>query len=414
MHNGVAQIRILVSAILVGSVFSQAFSEGLDVIDAEKMSRLLGQDTRIEYFRNVDRLYPHEKIPKAETPFTFERNEQDLSGVEFTFGGETSTIGEFLDKTTTTGFIVLKMDTILTEEYFRGHSEEQTHLSMSVAKSFLSALVGIAIGEGKIGGVDDPVEKYLPALADSGYGDVRIEDLLQMSSGIDFTEVYDDGEADINTMFGEMAGGLSVTDYVARLKSAEPSGKRFHYASVDTQVLGMILEKVYGKRVNEIMSEKIWSKIGMEHDAYYGTDNHGNALVFGFLNATLRDYAKFGLLYLSKGRWGKEQVVPREWVEHSIKPSKDHLNAESLHGPEWKVGYQYQWWVPEGNQGEFSGIGVWGQYLYVNPAERVIIMKNSVDPGFMGRGMETFTAFRAICAHLRGGGPIPVLMEQHH
>ena len=414
MRVGISRCSSFLAAILVGSVLSPVFADGLDVISLERLPGFLGEESRIENFRNIDALFPHEKIPRAEKPFTFRREEQDLSGVEYTFGGETSTIESFLDKTTTTGFIVLKMDTILTEQYFLGHSEDQRHLSMSVAKSFLSALVGVAIGEGKIGGVQDPVTKYLPELAASGYNDIPIEHLLQMSSGIDFSEEYDDQEADINTMFAQMAGGLSVTEYIAKLDNGEPSGKRFHYASVDTQVLGMILEKVYGKPVNEILYEKVWSRIGMEHDAYYGTDNHGNALVFGFLNATLRDYAKFGLLYLGKGRWQGEQVVPRTWVERSVKPSADHLKSENLYGPEWDIGYQYKWWVPDGNQGEFTGLGVWGQYLYVNPAERVTIVKNSVDPDFSGRALETIAAFRAICAEIRGDGPVPVLMEQHH
>ncbi|MCH8204222.1 MAG: serine hydrolase [Candidatus Hydrogenedentes bacterium] len=414
MRNGVSRTNLILVAILTGSVLQPAFSDGLDVISLEKLPGFLGEESRIENFRNVDTLFPHLTIPRAETPFTFKRDEQGLSGVEYTFDGETSTLESFLDKTTTTGLIVLKMDTIVSEQYFLGHSAEQRHLSMSVAKSFLSALVGIAIGEGKIESVQDSVTKYLPELAASGYNDIPIEHLLQMSSGIDFSEEYDDQESDINTLFLQMADGLSVTEYIANLENAEPSGKRFHYASVDTQVLGMILEKVYDQPVHEIMHEKIWSKIGMEHDAYYATDNHGNALVFGFLSATLRDYAKFGLLYLGKGRWQGEQVVPRAWVEHSVVPGAPHLTAENLYATKSDYGYQYKWWIPEGNQGEFTGRGVWGQYLYVNPAERVIIVKHSVDPDFSTRASETLAAFRAICAHLRGDGPIPMLMEKHH
>jgi len=405
--------RTLLLFSLMFVLAAPVFAAELETINLEKLPGFLAEETRVENFRNIDTLFPSHVIPKAETPFELKRDEVDLSGLEYTYGGKTSTLSAFLDKTVTTGLIVVKNGIIRNEQYFRGHSEDQRHLSMSVAKSFISSLVGIAIEEGKIGGVSDPVTQYLPALEGSGYNGVPIEHILQMSSAIDFSEEYDDGESDINTMFTHMAGGLSVTDYVAGLESGGESGKVFHYASVDTQVLGMLLEKVYGKRVNEILHEKIWAKIGMEHDAYFGADNHGNALVFGFLNASLRDYARFGMLYLGKGRWGADQVVPRAWVEQSVVPGGHHLMGHSLYTAEWDVGYQYQWWVPEGTQAEFTGIGVWGQYLYVNPAERVVIVKNSVDPDFGLRDLETIATFRAICAKLRGGGPVPIINTDH-
>lgn len=371
-------------------------THAVETIQAGAMAGMMGEENRLDAFRNMDAIFPIKVVERADKPFHFKEAPQDLNGVEYEWQGSKSTVEAFLEKTITTAFVVVKDDAIVFEKYYLGNTHASNATSMSVAKSFISALIGIAIDEGLIKSVDDPIERYVPALKDSGYAGVTIKHLLQMSSGIDFSEVYDDETSDIIVMMGQLAGGKSILDYAASLASEKPSGKSFNYASIDTNVLGFLLESVTGKNPAAYLEEKIWKPIGMESNATWGTDNHGNVLTFAWLNVTARDYAKFGRLYLNGGRWDGEQIVPANWVKNSLVPDADYLKLKDLYVPGWDIGYQYQWWVPAGSDGEFTAIGVWGQYIYVNRAQNLIIVKNSVDPDFDARDMETVVVFRAI------------------
>lgn len=376
-----------------------ASADTLSSIHAGNLTTMLSEDRRIENFRHMERIFPVKTIRRKGPVFEFKESPEDLGALTYAWKGETRTLEHFLDKTTTTNFLVVKDDTILYERYFRGNTKDSLATSMSVAKSFTSALIGIAIEEGHIKGLNDAITDYVPALQGSGYDGVPIKHLLQMSSGIDFSEVYDDQTSDIVLLFGRLSAGESIVDYAAGLKSQRKSGEAFNYASINTNVLGFLIESVTGKSPAKYLEEKIWRRLGMESNATWGTDNHGNVLTFAYLNVTARDYAKFGRLYLNKGNWNGQQILPAAWVEESVKPDRDYLR---LNDPEsgWDIGYQYQWWVPEGSEGEFTGIGVWGQYLYVNPAQNVVIVKNSVDPLFGQRDLETIAVFRAICRTL--------------
>lgn len=383
-------LMIFAMVLGVGSAFA------VDTIQAGAMAGMTAEAGRIEAFRNMDQIFPVEVVERPDRPFQFEESPRDLSGVAYEWQGTASTVGAFLEKTVTTALVVVKDDAIVFEHYALGNTRESNATSMSVAKSFTSALVGIAIDEGLIDSIDDRVDRYVPALNDSGYAGVSIKHILQMSSGIGFSEVYDDQASDIILMMGQLAGGKSIVDYAAGLESNEKPGTKFNYASIDTNVLGMLLENVTGKTPAKYLEEKIWKKIGMESNATWGTDNYGNVLTFAWLNVTARDYAKFGRLYLNEGRWGGEQVVPATWVKESVSPGDEYLKLTDHYVPGWDIGYQYQWWVPAGDEGEFTGIGVWGQYVYVNRAKNFIVVKNSVDPDFDTRDMETVAVFRAI------------------
>jgi CubicO group peptidase (beta-lactamase class C family) len=319
----------------------------------------------------------------------------------YLFKGETKSVEKFLDETVTTGFLVVKNDSIVSERYFRGDSESSLNTSMSVAKSFVSALVGIAIDEGLISGVDRAISDYVPKLRGSGYDGVPIKDVLQMSSGVKFNEEYDDPFSDINTMFWKVFGmGQPIDDYIAALRSEVPAGTTSYYRSSDTQALGMLLAAVTGKPVSAYLEEKVWSRIGMEYDAFWCTDLHGTELSFAFLNAALRDYAKFGRLFLHYGNWNGEQIVSEKWVRESVTP--DNPNLQPGPKPEGyetfgNLGYQYQWWVPEDSDGEFFADGVWGQYIYVYPKENLVVVKTSVDPHFADNDYEHDDETVALC-----------------
>ena len=396
MHN----FRLGLLALFVSALLWSPAGFAADKIVAENLMLMLADDTRIEFFRHMERIFPVETIEKGEgIPFKFIEFLQPLD-ISFEFNGRKQTIEEFLKKTTTTNFLVVKDDQIVYEKYFHGNDRNSLATSMSVAKSFISALVGIAIQEGHIESVEDNVVDYVPELKDSGYKGVKIKDLLQMSSGIKYSEIYNDGTSDIIQMIMQLGSGASIVDYASMLENERTPGESFNYASIDTNVLGMAIKRATGKNPAEYLEEKIWKKLGMESNATWCTDNHGNVLTFAYLNVTARDYAKFGRLYLNGGKWRGEQIVPEKWVMASRHPDKEYLKLKDHYVAGWDIGYQHKWWIPAGDDGEFTGLGIWGQYVYVNPAKKLIIVKNSVDPEFGVRDRETIAAFRAIGDYL--------------
>ena len=201
--------------------------------------------------------------------------------------------------------------------------------------------------------------------------------------------------------------GQTTNDWIAQRKRGKVPGTEHHYISIDTQVLGMVLEAATGKSLAQYMQEKLWSSIGAEGDARWATDAHGAVLAFAGLNARLRDYARFGQLYLDGGRNLRGvQVLPDAWVRESVKPRTPYLQpGREIQEGSPKLGYAYQWWIPKSEEGEFTAIGVYGQFIYVNPTRRVVIAKNSayVDYNKDGDRMEyqSIEAFRAIARAMR-------------
>jgi len=365
----------------------------------------------VENFRTMDRFFDAVPVRKGEDVWELTAGERIALPERFDFGGTPMVTADFLDYTNTTGLIVLHEDKVVFEEYYRGETAKTRHISWSVAKSFTSALVGIALAEGHIQDVMDPVTKYVPILSDCGYNNVPLKHVLQMSSGIGFNEDYADFFADINRMGRALALRTPIVDFIRTLRNDHPSGTRLHYVSMDTQVLGMALRASTGKTLATLTEEKLWKPMGMESDAYWLTDATGVELAFGCLNAVLRDYARFGLLYLNEGRRGGRQVVPPEWVRASTTPDGEHLmpgdDVTSLDGP----GYGYQWWVPARSDGDYMAVGVYNQFIYVNPARRVVIAKTSANAHYLEDDTisepQATELFRAIAAQVAGTNQQP-------
>lgn len=168
-------------------------------------------------------------------------------------------------------------------------------------------------------------------------------------------------------------------------------------------MLGILLQAATGRTLTSYLEEKIWQEIGMESDAYWLVDSKGRELAFGGLNAVLRDYARFGLLYLNQGTWEGEQIVPAEWVRASVTPDAPHLQPGDNPASSSLLGYGFQWWIPQQPEGDFLGIGVYNQFLYVHPTHKIVIAKSSAYP-YYNQGdqkeLETIAAFRAIVRHL--------------
>ena len=310
---------------------------------------------------------------------------------------------DFLDELVTTGLLVLRGDTILFERYAHGHTPAGHHIAWSVTKSFVSALFGIAVSEGHIPDIQVPVTDYLPELSGSGYDGVPIKDVLQMSSGVGFNEDYGDPFSDINRMGPSMAVG-SLLDFAAGLERARPPGTLQHYVSVDTQVLGSILVRATGQDLTTYASEKLWRPLGMEFDAVWLVDGTGMEWAFGGLNVSLRDFARLGWLYMNGGRRNGRQIVPEAWVRASVTPDAPHLLPGPKPGSSNEMGYGYQWWIPAEPHGDFMALGVYGQTIYVDPSNRLVIVKNSVDRDFQKNGFENgqiaVALWRAIAADL--------------
>jgi CubicO group peptidase (beta-lactamase class C family) len=243
-----------------------------------------------------------------------------------------------------------------------------------MAKSFVSALFGIAMEEGYIKSIEQKVEEYLPELIGSGYEGVRIKDVLQMSVGVKFNEDYGDFNSDINKWGRGFALGSSQNKFASTLVREEEPGTKLHYVSINTHVLGMIVAKATGKSLSKYLEEKLWKPMGMEYNAYWLCDNQGMEVALGGLNIALRDYAKLGQLFLNEGNWQGVQIVPKNWVVASVTPDAPHLMPEKN-----KFGYGYQWWIPLGDEGEFIAQGVYNQNIYINPTTKTVIVKNSAN-----------------------------------
>lgn len=381
-----------------------AFSAVISGCSAHKMKRLwkvmslFDEDHIVENFRSMPDMFPYHEIHRGEKVFEFETALQDLPET-FEYNGKTYRIEDLLENTWTTGLIVIKNDKILFEKYYRGNTRDTLNISWSVGKSFVSALVGIAIEEGYIQGVDIPVTDYAPELKGSGYDGVPLKHVLQMSSGVRFDEDYGAFFSDINRMGRVIAMGDSINEFAASLEKEREPGTYHYYVSMDTQVLGMVLKNTTGKTPSQYLEEKIWKKIGMHSNAKWLVDDMDMELVFGTLNVTLRDYARFGRLYATYGNWNGEQIIPKQWIIDSITPDAPHLMPGENPLSNTMMGYGYQWWIPEKPEGDFMALGVYGQYIYVNPAKQVVIVKNSAFPGWEIGG-ETNAVVMAWFQHL--------------
>lgn len=297
-------------------------------------------------------------------------------------------INAFLNDSRTTGLMVVRGNTIVAEYFGETGAADKTHISFSVAKSFISALVGIAVEQGKIDNIDQAVTDYAPELAASGYRGVSIKQVLQMSSGVRFNEDYADFYSDINRFSRAIAFGTSLDDFTVSLQSERPAGTYHQYVSIDTQVLGMVLVRATGVPLTEYAQQYLWEPLGMQDTAYWLSDDDGMELALGGLNLTLRDYAKFGILYANGGKANGQQLVPQEWVKASVTPDAPHLLpgenplSNSLHG------YGYQWWIPQGAEDEFMAKGIYHQYIFVDPDADIVIVKTSANHRYNERQLQ--------------------------
>ncbi|MBJ7457734.1 MAG: serine hydrolase [Thermoleophilaceae bacterium] len=335
---------------------------------------------------------------------------EPIGNVTYSWNGQTKTISRLLLESGTDAFLVLENGKIAHEVYFDINNVFTRHQSWSMMKSFVSTLVGIAVRDGKITSVNDPVTKYVPALAANGYNGVSIKDVLQMSSGIDWNEEYTDIlGADIvdlvldpildNGSFGLFGRTLDKFAASPEWSRSDAPGTRFLYNSLNTQVLGMVLKAATGRPVRKLLEEQIWRPSGMGSSGWLLKDRAGSDFGFCCLYATARDYARFGLVWENNGARGSNQIVPTNWVYDSTHSTEAHLQPGVV---EPTLGYGYQWWIGDGTRGDFAAIGVEGQWTYVSPTDNTVIVKLSDDLTLEGNREEEFLkASRAVADYLR-------------
>jgi CubicO group peptidase (beta-lactamase class C family) len=304
--------------------------------------------------------------------------------VAYKFEGKDYSFDDYLRREDVTGFLVLHDNQIMVERYLHGANRDSRFVSQSVAKSILSILVGAAVDEGKIRSVNDPIVRYLPYLSKSGYRDVTIKEALQMSTNVDYSEDYRNPKSGAALIGAALITGRpTFTDFAASIgPSATKPGSAFQYQSVNSQVLGLLLERVTGERLNVWAEDQLWKKIGVQRDAFfYESTKQPDTCAFACFNATLRDYGRVGLMMLNKGQLGGDRVVSESWVHDSTTPDAPYLMPKppGANGQP-TTGYAYQWWVPYGTEGVFEAEGIFGQMIYVNPARHVVIVQTSAWP----------------------------------
>jgi len=317
--------------------------------------------------------FPSRPLTKDTIPFAFYARTQERAPRTISRKEKESSFEDYLEKNKTLAFLIIKDDTIQYERYFKGYTRASIVPSFSMAKSVTSILIGCAIEDGYITGVDEPVTTYLPEMQKNGFDKVTIKHLLQMTSGIKFNESY------VNP-FGDAAAfyyGTDIRKTSLHIKLKSPPGTVFEYQSGNTQLLGLILERALkNTTITQYLQEKIWTPLGMEYDASWSIDrkNDGLEKTFCCLNATAIDFAKIGRLYQNNGNWNGRQIVSADWVKTST-------TAELKDGSVAR--YQYQWWLLS-DEGDYMAQGILGQYIYVHPAKNMVIVRLGKKPSNAG------------------------------
>ena len=315
------------------------------------------------------KIFPSRQLPASKAPFYF-INDTLGSGAKLK-NFFSSRADSLLTNTPTVAFLIIRNDSILFEQYYKKYNERSEVASFSMAKSYISALIGICIDEGIISSVNDSITKYIPELTGKkGFGQITVRHLLQMTSGIKSVENY----YSPFSMAAKMYYGRNLRKIISKLKTKSAPGQKFNYQSIDTQLLGLIIERASKKSVTDYFFEKLWQPLGMEYEGSWSIDkkNYGLEKAFCCINARARDFAKFGRLYLNKGNWNGKQIVSSTWVDESTKIDNDY-------GSVWY--YQYQWWITNRQKRNYAASGLHGQYIYINPGKKLIMVRLGKETG---------------------------------
>ena len=330
-------------------------------------------DIQANTFRNIDRLFSTRTVPASGKAYALPASDKQLKNFVFKSNGKNFDLYDYVSLNRVGGLLVLKDGKIVFENYQLGNSEKTRWMSMSVVKSITATLIGAAIKDGHIKSIDDPIVNYLPELKGSAYDGVSVKNLLQMASGVRWDETYVNPKSDRRQMLEVQTTQKpgAVLQLMSKLPRAAAPGTRWNYSTGETQVAGALVRAAVGKPVAQYLNERIWGKFGMESDATWWLESPDGLEVGGSgLSATLRDYGRFGLFLLGGGKAGGEQILPDNWV-------KDAGSPKMVDGKLVNYGYML-WPIPDAagtiNEGAFEARGIFGQHIYMNPKENVVIV----------------------------------------
>ncbi|MDG1985359.1 MAG: serine hydrolase [Planctomycetota bacterium] len=338
-------------------------------------------------FLNMRSMFPTTDVRRGDgTPSEMSRSPQELGRIPFTGAdGGALSVRDWLEQSYTDGFLVMHKGQIVSEQYFNDMAGHTPHLSQSVAKSFVGALAGTLEGEGLI----DPaalITDLIPELAQSGYAGATLDQVLDMRSGARFTEDYGLPNSDMTRI--DIACGWrptpegqtrpTIRDVIQTLPLEREHGGAFQYRSIETDVVAWALERTAQAPLAELLSSRIWQKIGAERDAFFTVDAAGTALADGGFNATMRDYARFGAMLLAGG----EGVVPEAWINATRQGDPSAFGAPYTNASP-NGAYRNQWWIHDAGRGDIMARGVFGQLIYLDFDTDFMAVKLSTWPDYL-------------------------------
>lgn len=364
------------------------------LIDARQ--HMLDADINTLTFRSMEMLFDSYRVSNGGPVWPLESQLAPLD-FTYTFEGKTYPAEDFPERTYTNAILIAKRDEIVFERYLNNTNESSHFISMSVAKSITSILIGMAIEDGYIASVDDPIVKYVPELKDGAYNGVTIRQALMMRSGADWDERYDFGKESPMRQLHEAAvveNRIRFVEPALTIKPAHRPGEVFNYSTVETGVLGWVLARAVDRPLPDYMAQRWWKPAGMQSYGFWISDGPpgvGRAINGMGFNAVLRDYARVGLMMLHGGMANGRRLVSPEWVAESTTPTGTEPVA-----PGSTRGYQYQWWTLTDSDA-YMALGLQGQYIYVDPSTQTVVVKLSYFPPAEQRAdAETEAFLRAV------------------
>ncbi len=385
MRDSVALLAALVLAALVCPAGAPAAETG-DAVPPDPVITMrqhwLDSDLNAFTFRNSAQMFETRSVARSGPVWRLPRS-PGFSPPDYVFEGHTRSYADFAARTYTNAFLVIRDGKILFEDYRNRSTQQDRFISFSMAKSITSLLIGIALNKGQIRSLDDKAGTYVPELKAGAYGDVSIRNILQMRSGVDYEERYDFGTTpSLAWLIHQNAIILNrerFADRATRIARKTEPGHTFNYATLDTAVLGWILERATKQSIADLTTACLWGPVGMEADGFWiadGPKGAGRELNGMGYNARLRDFGRLGLLMLNDGMRGKKRILPAGWMKEATSMLPFPTGGSAFGG----YGYGYQFWQLDQEPGAFAALGLAGQFIYVHPASRTVIVKLSYFP----------------------------------
>ncbi|MBB6522217.1 serine hydrolase domain-containing protein [Pseudoteredinibacter isoporae] len=332
---------------------------------------LIMPDQQFEFFSAADSFFPVRRLTAAEQVSPLEYTEWDHHSFSFESEGESCNLYDYISRNRIVGLLLMKDGKVCFENYQFGFRPENHWLSMSMAKSIASTLVGVAIQEGAISSLDDLLVNYLPELEGGAYADVSVRQLLLMSSGAEWNEDHTNPESHRRAVLELQIqqNPDAICRYMSGLKKLFPAGDHWNYSTGETHIVGALLRAATGQWLADYLQEKLWHPLGMEADASWWQENPGGLEIAGSgFNARLRDYARFARFFMAGGKIGEQQILPSNWLHEAAGPTQI---GDTL------VPYGFMWWSLADQNGNFdkrafSARGIFGQRIYISPQDNCL------------------------------------------